>query len=308
MASKPYKNIRGPLHIDTLSQKLKLKVSDAKRIERSKKPLRTSQPQSSAFADRCQNENNGLFQMFLRAGAKGHIKTFLKQQGLDILKSKFFIHTNLREIKRKGSTLPTNIIQDDSGEQSIPTQPEEEGSVVLESKGTKILSNYEIVICDESSNLVTNHNAKIHLNALHVAILAQQGRAVKCILNCIITDEKEDEQTKRSILLNILRTNIELENVSNISSDINNFTNDNLCLKGMNAFHLACQCFPKSIEIFSEMLCEHEGKCLLPVLETFITQLKNVVEGKNRDGYTPLHIAATKLSVESARYEFTTQC
>ena len=250
MASKPDKNIGGPLRIDSLSQKLKLKVSDVNRIKRSKKPSRASQTQSSGIADRCQNVSNGLFQMLLRAGAEEHIETFLKEHGLEILKSKFFI----------------------------------------------LISNHEIVICDESSNLVTKHNAKIHLNALHLAILAQQGRAVGCILKGILTDKTEEEHTKKSILFNILSTEIELENVSNASSDINK-----LNLKGMNAFHLSCQCFPKAIEIFSALVCDHEGKCSLPVLENLLNVLKNVVEGKNRDGNTPLHIAAKQSSVESVR-------
>jgi len=256
MASKPYKNSRGPLHIGTLSQKLKLK------------PLRTSRPQSSGIANRCQNKNNELLQMFLRSGAADRIEKFLEEEGVDILKSKFFIHTNLREIKRASSTYPQNSIQDE--------------------------------IWDVSSNVVTKHNAKIHLNAFHLAIIAQQGRAVECILKCILRDKSKKEYRK-DILLNILSSKIELEHVSNVSSDINQFTNDDLCLNGMNAFHLSCQCFPKAIEILSEMLCEHEGKYPSPVLETFTTQLMDVVEGKNSSGYTPLHIAAKKSSVEAAR-------
>ena len=235
MVSKAYTNIRGPLHIETLPQRLKLKVSDVKRIERWNKLLKTSRPHTSGIANECQNDENGLFQMLLRAGAEDRIESFLKKHGLDVLKSKFFIHINLREIKWKN--IKDNI-QDDSSKQSIPTQPEEDGSVCLESGKSNFLTNHEIVICDESSNIATNHNARIHVNALHLAILAQQSRAVECILKCL-TDKIIEDHAKQAILFDILDRKIKLEKVSNVSSDLYQFTNDDLCLKEMNAFHLS---------------------------------------------------------------------
>ena len=86
-------------------------------------------------------------------------------------------------------------------------------------------------------------------------------------------------------------------------ADKNQFTNDDLCLKDMNVFHLSCQFFPKAIEILSEVLCEDDEPYSLPLLEKFETQLKEVVQKKNGSVCTPLHIAATNSLVESSRYE-----
>ena len=123
MAPSSTEIIRGTINIDTLPQNLKLKSSYVKHIERSKIRLTTSRRQSSAVAAWCENENNELFQMYLRAGMEDSIHNFLKKQGLDILKSKFFIHTNLRNLKRGSVHSPETNLQNDTGAHSTPALP-----------------------------------------------------------------------------------------------------------------------------------------------------------------------------------------
>ena len=60
--------------------------------------------------------------------------------------------------------------------------------------------------------MATKHNAKIRLNALHLAILAQQGRAVECILKCILSDKMEQED-KKAFLLHIIGSKIKIDNI-----------------------------------------------------------------------------------------------
>ena len=298
MTSHPPYCYKGKLNIHTISEKLKLKSAYVKHIERSKKRLTNPWTQSSGVVDRFQNESLELFQMYLRAGMEDRIQSFLEQQGLDILKTKFLLYINLRVTRWEIATYTKTGITDDSGTQQIPAVPIEGINSVLED--SNIQTNNEITICDGSSNFEGNYNTKVHLNAIQLAILVQQGAAVECILKCILRGEAEEDYKSR-ILLDIIESKVEIENVSNISSERNQVVMDYMCLQDMNVFHLSCQFFPKALEILAEVLCEHSGRYSVTALERFAYHLKEVVKKKNSSGYTPLHIAAKKSLVVSAR-------
>ena len=139
MAFKATENIIGPLNIDTLPQKLNLKISYVKHIQRSKKRWTTVRRTSSAVASRCENDGIELFQMYLRAGMSDQIQKILEQQGLDILKAKFFINTKLREIKQGSSAYTRNSVPDDSGTKSLPKLTAEEGNEFLKLEKSSML-------------------------------------------------------------------------------------------------------------------------------------------------------------------------
>ena len=131
MTSHPPYCYKGKLNIHTISEKLKLKSVYVKHIERSKKRLTNPWTQSSGVVDRFQNEKLELFQMYLRAGMEDSIQSFLEQHGLDILKSKFLLYTNLRVTRWEIATYTKSSITDDSGTQHVPVLPAEESNSVF---------------------------------------------------------------------------------------------------------------------------------------------------------------------------------
>jgi hypothetical protein len=290
MDSEQLQKIRAPCDIDTLPEKLKLPSSYVKKIIREKKLQKEDKEKEDEVVVRCQDENNDNFQLHLRAGMTDVVDKCLEERGMEILNSGFTISLTLRAVGdnvKKGESAPLlgHMSGSCTGNSSI--NDAEEGAVTegpINHSKMKSKSN--------------KHNANIHVNALLLAILAQQRKSVECILKYIFRGEIEEGQSTCDELEKVLGKRVEIENVANV-------TKHDSFLNNMNLFHLSCYYYPEAIQILQELCCSTDG-ALGTRVGNLLRHLKDIEmkRQQNGDGFkcTPLHIAAGKSNVKSARY------
>jgi hypothetical protein len=160
----------------------------------------------------------------------------------------------------------------------------------VEEKNTVSLQNESTVV----QNLTNVNYATLEVNALHLAILAKQADAVKCILECILSDQSLEEKNKADTIIFMLCDIVILKEPYKLFGTM--FRGSDYSLDQMNAYHLSCQFYPDAIEILYDVLCNHEGEISgIAFLDYFKDniQTKLALKAKNNVmNYTPLHIAA----------------
>ena len=290
---------RVPCDIDTLPQKLKLPSSYVKKIISEKK----SQKEDKILLQdevvvRCQDENNDNFQLYLRAGMNDFVDKCLEKRGPEILNSRFTINLTLREVARGNVSDSNDNVQKDA---AVPLLGHTSGC----STGSNAINDAEEgtntgrETIDNNTCISDKHNTNIHVNALLLAILTQQRKSVECILKYVFCREIEKGQSSFDQVLKDLGK-VKIENVANITPTLNGVTKYDSFLNNMNLFHLSCYYYPEAIEILQKLCCSSD----MSRSEYLLGNLKKMVKQHNDHTFkcTPLHIAAGKSNVKSARY------
>ena len=291
-----------PCDIDTLPEKLKLPISYVKKVIREKNSQKEGEivPQDEAVDEivvRCQDENNNDFQLYLRAGMTGAVNKCLKKRGLEILNSQFTINISLTEVASRNVAGSNDNVQNDAGEPFL-------GHLTGSCTGSTANNDAEK---GANANLQTNdnniclsnvHNVNIHVNALHLAILTRQRGSVEFILKYICC-EIEKVPSNCDQFLKVLGERVKIENVADINPEL---TNVFKFLINMNLFHLSCYYYPEAIRILHKLCCSTDRTGDEHVLGHLIGMKMTEQHNDDRFKCTPLHIAAKKSNVNTARY------
>ena len=121
----------------------------------------------------------------------------------------------------------------------------------------------------------------------HMAIMERQPSIVKLFMEKLVMNAKEED---KHILIEVLRKSVALS----IPGDLNNYSKDDVCLDGMNAFHLAAKYSVASLNVILRYL---NASTLMDE-----TSIKDLLEAKDKHlQQTPLHIAAKNCSAEATR-------
>ena len=193
--------------------------------------------------------------------------------GPDILDANFLIRLKLQEVHCPLKELNENIMGDESSVKSIV-------------KNGEVVPGY--------------YSSILQINPFHLAIIAQQYRSVKCILDYIFTatrDKDKEGIIKRIKLVFSQKTLLEKPSMGEIQ-----FSKYDQSMNYANAFHLSCQFYPDALQIFNKTLSNQLDQFSSTDREEIAAQIKLSVNAKtDAIGITPLHIAAKKSLTQSAR-------
>jgi hypothetical protein len=285
MGSQEPKKSKIPCEIDTLPDKLTLPRSYVKKIISGKKLRKENKDE--VFV-RCQDAKNDDFQLHLRAGMTDFVDKCLEERGLEILNSRFTINLTLREVGVGKDAVSNDNVQKETGAPLLGhIKDAEEGA------------NTALKVIDNNDN---EHNANIHVNALLLAILTEQRKSVECILKYICHEIGKGQSTCDEFK-KVLGKRVEMENVGNVTPDKTHFIKYDSVLDNMNLFHLSCYYYPEAIEVLQELCCTTDKTRGEFLLGQTLREMEMVEQhNDNRFNCTPLHIAAGKSYVKSARY------
>ena len=212
------------------------------------------------------------FQCFIRSGRKDKIEQFLKGRSVNVLKSKFFIDMRFNERQHDKDVTRDELRRSRAKHQSV-----ENGNIGMD-EADGCISQIQMDQLD-----LKGFNTRMTINALHLAIFSKQIDSLKCLL----------EHGKKSVdmIKDLLAEKITL-NYHGRCPD--SFSFYDRCLHGMNALHLSCHYFSDALELMFDTLQKHRQTC---------PDISNIVNDKDKTlQFTPLHIAAKKSLVTTARY------
>jgi hypothetical protein len=291
-----------PCDIDTLPDKLKLPSSYVKRLIKENKSQKDDKTLvQDEVVVRCQDENNNDFQLHLRAGMTDFVDKCLEERGLEILNSRFTINLTLREAGKGNVSVLNDNIQKDAG---APLLKHIRGCCTGETtiNDAEEGTSTDLKTNDNNSCATKEHNSNIHVNALLLAILTQQRKSVECILKYICR-EIEKSQSICDQFQKVFSEKVQIQNVASVTPGLTHVTKYDSFLNNMNLFHLSCYYYPEAIQILQELCCSTDGGRAEYHLKQF-QFTKEMVKQHNDERFkcTPLHIAAGKSNVKSARY------
>ena len=227
-----------------------------------------------------ENDEMQDFQCFIRMGLKDEIKRFLNGRGVDVLNSKFFIDMRLNENLHDKDVQRDNLRTSSAKHQSI-----ENGNIGLDEADGFI------------PNIQMNHleskgfNTRLTVNAVHLAIFAQQYESLKCLLDHIFEGEIEDGRSNDDVVRDTIGGKLSLDH---FGFNPDSFSFYDRCLNGMNTLHLSCHYFPEAVETIFDTIYKCLHTC--PNMSEIVNDNKNILQ------FTPLHIAAKKSLVTASRY------
>ena len=121
----------------------------------------------------------------------------------------------------------------------------------------------------------------------HMAIMERQPSIVRLFMEKLVMNTKEED---KNIVIEDLKKSV----VLSIPGDLNKYSKDDVCLDGMNAFHLAAKYSIASLNMIFRYL---NASSLMDE-----TSIKDLLETKDKHlQQTPLHIAAKNCSTEATR-------
>lgn len=220
------------------------------------------------------------FQCFIRSGHKDRIEQFLKGRSVNVLKSKFFIDMRFNENQRY-----KDVTRDELRHSSAKYKSVENGNIGMD-EADGCISQIQMEQLD-----LKGFNTRMTINALHLAIFSKQIDSLKCLLEHIFEGELENGKQPVDMIKDLLAEKIML-NYHGRRPD--SFSFYDRCLNGMNALHLSCHYFADAFELIFDTLQMHLQTC---------PDISNIVNDKDKTlQFTPLHIAAKKSLVTTARY------
>ena len=220
------------------------------------------------------------FQCFIRSGRKDKMEQFLKGRSVNVLKSKFFIDMRFNERQHKKDVTRDELRRSRAKHQSV-----ENGNIGMDEADGGI-SQIQMDQLD-----LKGFNTRMTINALHLAIFSKQIDSLKCLLEHIFEGGLENGKNPVDMIKDLLAEKITL-NYHGRCPD--SFSFYDRCLHGMNALHLSCHYFSDALELMFDTLQKHRQTC---------PDISNIVNDKDKTlQFTPLHIAAKKPLVTTARY------
>ena len=134
-------------------------------------------------------------------------------------------------------------------------------------------------------------NTRMTINALHLAIFSQQIDSVKCLLEHIFEGELKNGKQQVDMMKDLIAEKIMLDYHGRCPDS---FSFYDRCFNGMNALHLSCHYFSEALELIFDTLQKHLQTC--PDVSDIVNEKDKTLQ------FTPLHIAAKKSLVTTARY------
>ena len=232
------------------------------------------------------------------------IRKTLQHRGVGVLKTTYVVDMKLREFRNPLKSLLSDYTGNKSTLEKVNSSDSSDytgNQSRLEKVGSSDSSNRPEV---ENEEVVTtdgkNHNAALHVAPFHLAILAQQYKSIKCILDYVFQCQDVDKDEKVEIIRSLYDQKILLDKKSKIES---RFSRYDQSLNKMNAFHLACQFYPNAMLTFHKTFSDQQSRSSPSGVDKLLEQFKvNVNEKTDGSEKTPLHIAAKKSLTRQARY------
>ena len=137
------------------------------------------------------------------------------------------------------------------------------------------------------------HEATLEISPLHLAIISQQERSLKAILEESIISSTPSSSIQNSPSTNVNKIFGAKVQVTFPSSNFTLYQDGDRMLDGMNILHLAAKYYPKGLEILVHFSRTYPG---------LFKQLKGLLlECDNQIKNTPLHVASASSSIDALR-------